>query len=105
MISLANCLKPKHTDITEEEIKKVISKYVDKIPEIEPQFVIDEGLSKVISHYFEGKITTFPLYRISLKLDRNPVNIPWTLADNSGHKDSVKQEDKKVRTYKYVKHE
>lgn len=73
---------------------------------MEPQYVIHEGLSKVISRYFKEKITTFPLYKISLKLDRNPVKIPWTLVDPANMTHPAKllknETEKPARTYKYI---
>ncbi|KAJ0181132.1 hypothetical protein K1T71_003217 [Dendrolimus kikuchii] len=78
-ITPAKALEPK--DAAEDDIKQIINKYIRKIPDIESRYVIDEGLSQAISHYFNGKLHTFPLYKISLKLDRNPVKIPWTLGE------------------------
>lgn len=79
MVTVANCLEPMvHNDIN-DEIKTIIGKYISKVPDIKSRYVINDALSNVINHYFKGKITTFPLYKISLTIDRNPVKIPWTL--------------------------
>lgn len=60
-------------------MRAVFSKYLEKIPDIKDQLIIDERLSRAISHYFKGKISPFPLYKVSVTIDRNPVKIPWTL--------------------------
>lgn len=102
-IALANCLEPVANNKIDDEIKQVIAKYLDKIPDVKPQFVIHDGLSKVISRYFKGKVSTFPLYKVSLKLDRNPVKIPWTLNEDS-HANMTVNVGKSVakKIYKYI---
>ncbi|XP_059049360.1 uncharacterized protein LOC131844470 [Achroia grisella] len=75
---VANALEP-NKENNDEEIKRVIMKYINKVPDVEANYVVNERLSKIISQYFQGKINTFPLYRISLKIDRNPIKIPWIL--------------------------
>lgn len=71
---------------TEREINNILQKYIDKIPDIDSKYVINEGLSKSISRYFKGKMSAFPLFKISLKIDRTPVKIPWTI---DGHGEQV----------------
>ncbi|CAB3237170.1 unnamed protein product [Arctia plantaginis] len=104
-VALANCLEPVADNKLDDEIKQVITKYLAKIPDVEPQYVIHEGLSKVISRYFKGKVSTFPLYKVSLKLDRNPVKIPWSLADESNANITANVGQsiaKKGKIYKYI---
>ncbi|XP_026725973.1 uncharacterized protein LOC113492623 [Trichoplusia ni] len=95
MISAVNCLEPLvKTDIN-EEIKTIIGKYVHKIPDFQSKYVINEELSKIINRYFKGKMTTFPLYKISLSIDRNPVKIPWTIDSIDENQVEVRSKDEK----------
>ncbi|KPI93268.1 hypothetical protein RR46_10528, partial [Papilio xuthus] len=82
---------------TEEEMKNIILKYVENIKDIESQYVINEALSKSISHYLNGKVNVLPLYRISLKIDRNPIKIPWTIPE----KPTVGDNGSKLK-YEYI---
>lgn len=84
------------SSLKEEEIKKIVGKYIDEIPDIESQYVVNEGLSKAISHFFKGKIKSFPLYKISLKIDKNPVKIPWSLSEG-GQNTNVKTKQIKYK--------
>lgn len=113
MFMVANCLDQILSNDINEDIKAIMGKYLSKIPDMEPRYVLNEKLSSVINHYFKGKISTLPLYRISLKIDRNPVKIPWTLSSvDETHNDVVLQRaqmleepetPKQVREYKVVK--
>lgn len=62
-------------------MKEIVSKYVQNISDVKDQYVINKRLSKVISHYFKGKLTLFPLLKINLRIDRTPVKIPWNLGE------------------------
>ncbi|KAJ8734723.1 hypothetical protein PYW08_013973 [Mythimna loreyi] len=80
MFMVVNCLDPKTNNDINDEIKTIMGKYLRNIPDVEPRYVLNDKIASVISHYFKGKITALPLYKISLKIDRNPVKIPWSLA-------------------------
>lgn len=98
MMSLYGTISLEQKNVVDNEyMKTVVSKYINKIPDIKTQYVINEGLSKAISHYFNGKVNTFPLYKISLSIDRNPVKIPWTLGQPN------KNGNIKKRVYRYLK--
>lgn len=85
-------------DLNEEEIKDILAKHFKNVPDIQSKYVINDGISKLIARYYNGTVNTFPLYKISLKIDRKPVKIPWTLDYASKENDlSIKKQ------YKYVK--
>ena len=114
MIAVTNSLEPKPNNEINDDIKTIIGKYLKKVPDIESRYVINDKLSSIINHYFKGKISSLPLYKISLKIDRNPVKIPWTLdtvemqkgdkvVQRSKSKDQEDDIDKHVKHYKVVK--
>uniref|UniRef100_A0A2A4K8F8 Uncharacterized protein n=1 Tax=Heliothis virescens TaxID=7102 RepID=A0A2A4K8F8_HELVI len=112
MLMMVNCLEQAENSNINDKIKTIIGKYISKIPDINSRYVINDELSKVINHYFKGKINPLPLYKISLKLDRNPVKIPWTLdtvkekeGENEVYKELSNKSDKnlKKRHYKVMK--
>lgn len=76
-----------------------MEKFFKKIPDGDSKYVIDQGLSKTIKKYFNGKVNAFPLFKINVKIDRNPVQIPWTLdqAETTNEKPMKKR-------YKHLKH-
>lgn len=96
-ITIASSLHPQQVLSPDEEIKQIIAKYVSKIPDVPPKYVINDGLTTFISKYFNNKINTFPLYKISLKIDRKPVKIPWTLGSAAVNATNGKKK------YTYVK--
>lgn len=94
---MARTLDTQKDEINEEEMK-ILSKYIEKIPDVPPKYVINEGLTKMVSKYYNGKLNTFPLYKISFKIDRKPVKIPWTLGTPNNF-----NETKPGKKYTYVK--
>lgn len=95
IIVASNALMPT-TD--NEEVQKVLAKYFKKVPDIRSSYVINEGLAKTIATYFNGTVNAFPLFRISIKIDRTPIKIPWTLDQVTRVNDTQIQ-----KRYKYVK--
>lgn len=81
-------------------VKRVMEEYFKNVPDIDNKYIINEGLSKTITKYFNGKINAFPLFKISVKIDKTPIKIPWTI-------DPVQlkpQTEKPMRKrYRYVK--
>ncbi|CAK1548289.1 unnamed protein product [Leptosia nina] len=79
---ISSCLETKQEKESGEEkngMRAIADKYFSKISNIESKYIINEGLSKTISNLLQGKVNAFPLYKVSLSLDRKPVKIPWTL--------------------------
>ena len=70
-----------------EEIKTMMTKYFSKIQDIDSQYVLNQGMANSISRYFKGKLDVFPLFRIKLTIDRNPVRIPWKIGEPRGKDD------------------
>lgn len=101
LFALGSCLESttEHSqkNQTEEEMKNIILKYIENIKDIDSKYVINEGLSKSISNYLNRKVNVLPLYRISLKIDRNPIKIPWTIPATP----TVDDSSSKLK-YKYV---
>lgn len=91
-ITFTNALQ--RVELADDRTRDIISKYLQNIPDIEDQYIVDERLSKVISQYFKGKISSFPLYKISLKIDRNPVKLPWTMQEQDEGQSDDKQQIK-----------
>lgn len=67
------------TKKNDKALQDMIAKYVNQVPDIEPKYVVSEGLSQILTKLMNGKISTFPLFRIALKVDRSPVKIPWSV--------------------------
>lgn len=63
--------------VSDIEIKRVVSKYFNSVPDIKSQYILNEGLAKSITHYFKNKVVALPLFHINMKIDRNLVKIPW----------------------------
>lgn len=110
-IILTSALKPaSKVEFAESKIKNIINKYIANISDIEDQYIVDERISRAISHYFHGKLSAFPLFKIRLKIDRTPVKIPWTLEDEQTKTDeaqrNVQQQQKThvIKRYKRKKH-
>lgn len=60
----------------------MVHEYLARIPDVESKYVINDRLSKILSNLYQGKISVMPLYKVSLKIDRNLIKIPWTLETN-----------------------
>jgi hypothetical protein len=97
LVTVVYCSQP--TKENEEDIKKILSKFIDKIPDLEPKYIKSESISNMISKYYQGKINTFPLYKISLKIDRNPVKIPWSI----GVPEGIKNQTINGKKYQYAR--
>ncbi|XP_021182170.3 uncharacterized protein LOC110370583 [Helicoverpa armigera] len=95
LLTVVSCLEPAANNNITDKIKTIIGKYISNIPDINSRYVINDELSKVINHYFKGKVNPLPLYKISLTLDRNPVKIPWTI-------DNVQGQEGENEVYKEV---
>lgn len=66
-----------NNQVNDDEIKSIVSKYFNSVPDIKSQYVLNEGLAKSITHYFKNKVVALPLFHINMKIDRNLVKIPW----------------------------
>lgn len=62
---------------SDNEIKSIVSKYFNSVPDIKSQYILNEGLAKSITHYFQNRVVALPLFHINMKIDRNLVKIPW----------------------------
>lgn len=99
ILACTSALEPAHPiQLADGEARDVVQKYIKNIPDIENQYVVNEKLSKAISRLFNGKISMLPLYKISLKIDRNPIKIPWTLQSNHDKKSSVTVTNTEINT-------
>lgn len=63
--------------LNDAKIKSIVSKYINSVPDIKSQYVLNEGLAKSITHYFKNKVVALPLFHLNMKIDRNLVKIPW----------------------------
>ncbi|XP_039745374.1 uncharacterized protein LOC120623417 [Pararge aegeria] len=95
VIGVSYALEPKTDD---EDIQKVLAKYFKKVPDIHSSYVVNEQLAKTIANYFNGTVNAFPLFRISIKIDRKPIKIPWTLNHGTRVNDTLMK-----KRYKYIK--
>lgn len=106
-VVLTSALEPAaNIEQADDKVKEIISKYLALVPDIEEQYVTDERLSRAISNYFKGKISSFPLYKVSVKIDRNPVKIPWTLSEPNSvalKPRALKKQNNQIKRYKLEK--
>lgn len=79
--------------VNDDEVKSIVSKYFNSVPDIKSQYVLNEGLAKSITHYFKNKVVALPLFHINMKIDRNLVKIPWETGQPL--------ESKKKKSYPY----
>nr|XP_034840826.1 uncharacterized protein LOC117996797 [Maniola hyperantus] len=100
IIVVSHALESKTDD---EEVQKVLEKYFKKVSDVQSKYVINEGLSKIIARYFNGTVNAFPLFRISIKMDRKPIKIPWTLDQVPQVNDTLMKKKYKYVKVKYVK--
>lgn len=62
--------------------KELLSKYIEDIPNIESKYLLNQRFSDFISRLYGKRISIFPLYKININIDRNPIKIPWTLRNH-----------------------
>lgn len=90
-----------HAEIQTDDsvVKEMLEKYFKNIPNTDNKYIINEVLSKTIAEYFNGKISAFPLFKVSIKIDKTPVKIPWTLDT-----DKIEPQKKHMKKrYHYIK--
>lgn len=72
--------------VNDDEIKSIVLKYFQSVPDMNSEYVLNEGLAKSITHYFKNKVVALPLFNINMKIDRNLVKIPWETGQPREHK-------------------
>ncbi|XP_048005092.1 uncharacterized protein LOC125240931 [Leguminivora glycinivorella] len=102
LIICTNALETRNN--TESEIQRIFQSYLEKIPDIESKYVLNEALSKSISKFFKEKISVLPLFKMSVKIDRTPIKIPWTVEQGAVNTNNVGDSHNNAKIeYKYVR--
>ncbi|KAJ2946473.1 hypothetical protein O0L34_g12521 [Tuta absoluta] len=84
LFTATNALEAKNEN--SEEIKKVILEHMNKISDIEDKYVMNNRMAKTFAKYLGGKVNVLPMFKISMKIDRHPVRIPWNVGDLNTHR-------------------
>ncbi|KAI5630771.1 hypothetical protein NE865_16520 [Phthorimaea operculella] len=77
LFTASNALEAKNEN--SEEIKKVLLEHMNKIHDIEDKYVMNNRMARMLGKYLGGKINVLPMFKISMKIDRHPVRIPWNV--------------------------